>query len=166
MACAYLFASHHDQPSTTCLQEDCGGCAYSSSRVKGYWSGGGNTWAWLEGADLSNPTSCPPPVQEQARAFKYAEMKSWAQRGSGELGSCPAAGMYTVNQPGGAMVRGDAGDPTYGCLLHHFLGWLLTGEHFEISGPCDPSDPTCFWCVGQSYGDVNEGSSVICTEVG
>jgi hypothetical protein len=93
------------------LQEDCGGCSYSTDRVKGYWSGGGNTWAWIATSDLSNPRSCPPPVVEAAVETKYQMMKG----PSNALGSCMAAGMYTVNQPGGAQVRGSAGDPSNGC---------------------------------------------------
>jgi hypothetical protein len=47
-----------------------------------------------------------------------------------------------------------------------FLGWLLTGEHFQLSAPCDASDPSCFWVYGVAYGDVNEAATVISGEIG
>jgi len=134
------------------MQEICGGCAYSTDRVKGYFpQDDDNSWSWIPTQDLSNGSPCSPEAINHTLGLK----KRWATEVNVDP-TCPAPGMYSTSA---SMVRGDAGDN--GCALHHFLGWLLN-QSFQVYGPCT-SD--CFWCQGMAYGDVNEAASVICTEL-
>jgi len=131
------------------LQEGgvCGSCGHPTGRVKGYWpSADDNSWAWVDPVHLSNPRACPPPA---------ADRNGTLRGGAPCTPKCVDAGLYTVAQPGGAMVRGGAGDN--GCGDHLFLGWLLTGETISITGDCDG---TCCWAAGYAYGNVNNVASV------
>ena len=140
------------------MQEDCGGCAQSTDRVKGYWpDASDNSWCWVAASDLSGPSACSPDAIKRAHLSSQGLLPSQIRQ-SKEGRQCRTSGCWTPTNE--SMVRGDAGNN--GCECHHFLAWMFNGQHLQIQGACDPD---CYWSYGYAYGEVNESASIIASEM-
>jgi hypothetical protein len=137
----------------------CGTCAHDTDRRKGMFRDVPSSWCWIAFSDLMSPTPCTG--EDIAIAHASLEVKNpYRDEEEAITLGCLAPGSYTPKTK--ATVRGKAGvtDPCHDQA--QYLGTLVHGQEYHVTGCCDKAE----WCSGNAGAPVSqEYTTVLCSDL-